>query len=161
MASSFDPNAPDIVLKSLFLKYDTDNSGHLGSDELKTLFKDDLALTEDQAQMYALLLDRDGSKNVSFEEFRNWMRSGEYLQNMNDKSRFSVIKQAVDMFKKYDADGSQALDRQEFEKVLVDCGSTPEVVDGALQALDSDGNGTISFLEFLKWLNWVPMDSFE
>ena len=160
MASSFDPNAPDIVLKSLFLKYDTDNSGHLGCNELKTFFKDDLALTEDQAQMYALLLDRDGNANVSFEEFKNWMRSGEYLQSVNDKSRYSVIKQAVDMFKQYDVDGSQALDREEFEKVMLDCGGKPEIVDSALQVLDCDGNGKISFLEYLKWLNWVPMDQF-
>ena len=158
--SAFDPNTPDIVLKSLFLKYDKDESGKPNHHELSTLFKDDLGFNKEQADTYSLLLDRDGSSNVSFEEFKSWLNSGEKFQNINDKSRYSSLKQAVDLFRRYDTDNSQALDRKEFCKLFIDVGGKEQNLDGALKELDRDGNGRISFQEFLRWLNWIPMNDF-
>ena len=159
--SAFDFNTPDVVLKSLFLKYDKDGSGKLNHQELSALFRDDLGLTREQADAYSLLLDRDGSSNVSFEEFKSWLNSGEKLQNINDKSRYHRLRQAVDLFRKYDTDDSQALDRNEFSKLFIDLGEKKQNLEGALKELDRDGNERISFQEFLKWLNWIPMNDFE
>ncbi|XP_064651273.1 squidulin-like [Lineus longissimus] len=159
--SYFDPNTPDIVLKSLFMKYDTDGSGGLGADELKVLLKDDFGLTEDQAKTYALVLDKDGNKNVTFDEFAAWLRSGERFQTIHDKTRYFYLKKAVELFNKFDADGSHTLDHEEFRQVLASTEAKSVNVEEALKALDSDGNGRISFPEFLKWLNWVPAATFE
>jgi len=161
MANSyFNSNTPDIVLKSLFSKYDNDNSDQLGNDELKSLFRDDLGLTDDQAEMYTLLLDKDGTGSVCFEEFVKWFRSGEKMKTLDDSSRFACMQKAVEMFNGYDKDGSQSLDKAELSNVLKECGGQPDTVDSAMASLDLDGNGKISFVEFVKWLNWVPMDSF-
>ena len=155
----FDPRAPKVVLKSLFLKYDKDGNGQLNKEELSILFKDDLGFTKDQSEAYALLLDKDGNGQVSFEEFNTWLKSGENFQNINDKSRYQLLKKAVDMFKKYDVDNSQALDREEFKKLFKDVGGKAKNLNAALAELDQNDDNRISFQEFLKWLNWIPLDN--
>jgi Ca2+-binding EF-hand superfamily protein len=158
--SYFDANTPDIVLRSLFMKYDRDGSDGLGVEELRQLLKEDLGMTADQAKTYTLLLDKDGNKNVTFDEFAAWLRSGEKFNTLNDSTRYYYVKKAVEMFNAYDKDGSHTLDHEEFRQVLVSMGKTADP-EKALRSLDKDGNGKISFPEFLKWLNWVPMDEFQ
>jgi Ca2+-binding EF-hand superfamily protein len=161
MTSYFDRNMPDVVMRSLFMKYDTDNSGGLGSDELKRLFKEDLGLNEEQAQAYVLLLDVDGNADVSYEEFTKWLRSGEKLSMVTDASRYKRVKRAVDLFNKFDTDGNRSLDREEFKQLFIRTGGKPRYFDNAFRQLDKDGNGIISFQELLRWLNWVQMDYFD
>jgi len=161
MASSyFETDTPDIVLKSLFYKYDTDSSGLLSMNEVKTLLESDLGLTYEEAEAYTLLLDKDSSGKLSFEEFKTWLNSGEKLNNVKDESRFYMMKKSVEYFKKYDVDQSGGLNREEFAKLHADVGGTAETLDQALLALDKDNNGTISFYEVLKWLNWVDVGNF-
>ena len=117
--SFFDKNVPKIVLKSLFAKYDKDGSGQLNREELKGLFVDDLGLSKEQAESYAYLLDKDGNGRISFDEFNQWLQSGERFKNVNDKSRYYRLKKAVELFKSYDKDGSGALDRAEFEQLFL------------------------------------------
>ena len=49
----FDPNAPSVVLRSLFYKYDKDGSGQLSKEELVSLFQDDLGFTKEQSDAYS------------------------------------------------------------------------------------------------------------
>ncbi|XP_002169369.2 uncharacterized protein LOC100201524 [Hydra vulgaris] len=156
----FDSNAPVIVLKSLFSKYDADKSGQLNRDELKVFFMEDLGFTKEQCDVYSLLLDKDGNGQVSFDEFVIWLKSGENFSNVSSKSRFHKLKQAVDMFNEFDVDRSQSLDRAEFKRLFKSLNGNPLKLDAALSELDKDGNNLISFQEFLRWLNWVPLDNF-
>ena len=156
----FDSNAPTVVLKSLFSKYDTDGSGQLNKNELKVLFQEDFGFTKEQCEVYSLLLDKDGNGQVSFDEFVAWLKSGENFKNVNSKSRYHRLKQAVDMFKKFDVDNNQSLDREEFKRLFRSVNGEPSKLDAALLELDRDGNNVISFQEFLRWLNWVPLDGF-
>ncbi|XP_065068411.1 calmodulin-like protein 3 [Rhopilema esculentum] len=156
--SFFDKNVPQIVLKSLFTKYDKDGSGQLNRLELQGLFVDDLGLSKEQAESYAYLLDKDGNGKVSFEEFNSWLHSGEKFKNVNDKSRYQRLKKAVELFKSYDKDGSGALDKDEFEKLFIAYGGKKQNVGAGLKELDKDGNGVISFEEMMRWLRWIPVD---
>ena len=158
--SYFDEDTPYIVLKSLFSKYDTNGNGRICTTELVMLLQDDLGLSKDDAQTYTLLLDKDGSGDLSFEELRDWIKSGERLKNMEDASRYKAMQKAVRIFKYYDTDASGGLDRSEFRQLHADVGGRPEFVDVALNELDTDGNGVISFYEFMKWLNWVDLGTF-
>ena len=156
--SFFDDGCPDIALKSLFRKYDVDRNGSLSRDELKVLFSEDLGLTDEQSEIYLYILDQNGDDCVSWDEFLFWMRSKERLQNVTDKVRYKMIRQALDLFQSYDNDHNFALDKEELKTVLLNSGGRVENIEVALQELDKDHNGNISFLEFLSWLNWIPSD---
>ena len=150
-----DVETPDLVLKSLFAKYDKDSSGSLMDAELKQLLQEDLGMDTEQAEIYTLLRDEDGSKSLTYEEFKKWLNSGENFQFIDDSSKCYIVHQAVEMFKKYDTDGQGSLDVEEFRKVMVDLSYEASHTESAVQALDKDGNGVISFSEFLAWLHWV------
>ena len=156
----FNPKTPEVALNSLFSKYDGDDSGQLSQAELTVLFKEDLGFDDQQAKIYSLLLDKDGNGEVSFEEFRIWLRSGERLKNITDKSRYVLLVKAVDFFCRFDLDSNQALDQDEFKMLFKEMGGQPNNLDGALKELDKDNNNVISFPEFLRWLNWIPLEDF-
>lgn len=158
--SYFESNTPDVVLKSLFKKYDSDNSGFISTSELPVFLRDDLGLSENEADIYALLVDKDANGKLNFNEFKAWLHNGGKLVNVNDSSRFYMMEKAVEMFQKYDLDKSGAVERDEFTLLLKDIGGKPDNVDIVLNALDKDGNSKISFYEFLKWLNWVDIGDF-
>ena len=85
--SYFDKNVPKVVLRSLFMKYDADGSGVLNQSELKQLFQNDLGMSKDQSEAYSMMLDKDGSQSVNFEELHEWLSSGEKFKNVDDKCR--------------------------------------------------------------------------
>ena len=156
MASYFDENTPDVVLRSLFSKYDADDSGIIENKEARTLLVEDLGMSNEEAEAAILLNDQDGSGSLAFNEFKAWLNKGDGLKNFNDASRYSILSKAVDMFRGYDLNGNGSLDRTEFCRLLNDIGHNDNE-DAALAALDSDKNNKISFPEFLRWLNWIPM----
>ena len=157
MSSYFDNCTPDIVLKSLFCKYDHDNSGMLQQEEIEQLLECDLAMTVEEAELYSLLLDGDGSKSISFEEFKTWLKSGEKLESIKNESQFYILGKAVDLFKSYDTNKEGTLDTTEFRKLMINLNYNSEIIKSAIEAIDKDSNDIISFPEFLRWLNWVPL----
>jgi Ca2+-binding EF-hand superfamily protein len=112
-------------------------------------------MSAEQAEIYTLLRDEDGSEGFTYEEFKKWLTSGENFQLIHDSSKFYVVHKAVEMFKQYDVDGQGSLDVEEFSKVLTDLNYNASTTEAAVKALDKDGNGVISFSEFLDWLHWV------
>lgn len=156
--SYFFRDAPEIAIHSLFDKYDHERNGKLDKSELKDLLEGDLGLSPEQACIYMLLLDQSGEHSVSFEEFFNWLRSGERFQNINDKSRFGKLCQAVEMFKSFDTDNSDTLDKTQFKNLLTAIGYANVDSGKLFKQLDSHHNGKLSFVEFMKWLNWVPIE---
>ena len=156
----FNSKTPEVALKSIFSKYDVDESGQLSQNELMVLFKEDLGFDDQQSKIYSLLLDKDGNGEVSWEEFALWMRSGERLKNITEISRYTLLAKAVDFFCRYDLDNNQALDRNEFTTLFKEMGGDMVNLDGALEELDRDHNNVISFPEFLRWLNWIPLEDF-
>ena len=157
--SYFNADVPEIVVKSLFQKYDVDGNGCLGKDEMLTMLRDDLGCKPDQAQACIFMVDKDGSGELSFDEFILWFRSEEGFKNIDNSSRYHTIKKAIELFKQYDKDGNGTIDREEFKelfKQFKQSNADDSQLDSALQALDTSGDGKISFPEFLTWLNWLP-----
>ena len=64
--SFFDNNTPQVVIRSLFDKYDKSGTGTLDAQELNELLQKDLGFKKEQANVYSMLLDKDGDQNISF-----------------------------------------------------------------------------------------------
>lgn len=94
---TYDENTPDLIIHSLFSKYDFDGSGALTMDELPSLLRD-LGIGEEAAETYSLLIDKDGSGEVTYDEFKAWLKQGNKV-NQSDCSRFCVMERAVEMFR--------------------------------------------------------------
>ncbi|XP_033641406.1 calmodulin-like protein 11 [Asterias rubens] len=154
----FSSDTPTIVLKSIFAKYDKDGSGCLSQDELKDMARQDFGMTKAQAEAFILLTDKDGNQKISFEEFIEWIRSGDRFSAIDDKSKFYRLQKAITLFKELDKDGSGVLEKSEVNSLLLSQGGKPEHFDSHLKALDKSGDGTVSFPEFLDYLNWIPRD---
>ena len=96
--------APDMILYSLFTKYDENDDQQLSDKELNNLLCNEMGLTFDEAEIYIYLLDKDGNGLISFDEFKQWYKSDDELKTVRDHSRFQVIKNAIELFKQYDVD---------------------------------------------------------
>lgn len=156
--SYFSADVPEIVVKSLFRKYDTDGSWRLGKKEMLSLLKDDLGLEDNQAQACILMVDKDGVGEVSFDEFILWLRTSKGFKDFDDSSRFYAIQKAIELFKQYDKDENGTIDKEELKILMtsLDANFNVAQIDSALTALDKSGDGIIAFSEFLAWLNWLP-----
>ena len=156
--SYFNDNTPSIVIRSLFDKYDKDGTGRLNCSELDDLLQKDLGFAKEEAKAYSMLLDKDGDQSISFEEFLQWLRSGERFEAVNNQARFKNLCKAVELFKTYDKDNNNNLSKDEFKELLDSLGYKGVDVERFFEYLDEHKNGKISFWEFMKWLNWVPVE---
>lgn len=64
-----------------------------------------------------------------------------------------LVGSVDEVFKKYDRDGSGAIDRAELRAVFEDLGAeaTDATVEAAMAALDTRGSGAIDFADFTSW----------
>ena len=90
-------------------------------------------------------LDLDQSGVIDFEEFLPWWR----------KRGISTV------FSRHDTDGSQTIDAKELELVMTELGisTSPELCKDALTRLDTDGSGSISLDEYLKWFELYDLQN--
>lgn len=65
----------------------------------------------------------------------------------------SPLSEAFEIFKRYDRDGSGSIDRQELARLLeaLDEPLSEEELEIALEVVDSNGSGRISWDEFKAW----------
>ena len=155
--SYFDKSTPEVAIRSLFDHYDTDKNGKLQDNEMQNLLQNDLGLSDEQAEIYFLLLDKNGDHNISFEEFHDWLRSGEDFEVLNDEEKFHCLLQAFSYFKQFDTDNSDKLDREQFERMMNYFGYSAINMDEAFANMDKCKNGAVTFWEFMVWLKWVPV----
>ena len=147
------PEVSKNVVKSLFDKYDEDGSGTLEKGEFLKLLKDDMDLADKSINKCCTSVDKNDDGEVSFDEFLQWFQTDEVFKNVSKSSRFYKIYKAAEKFQQCDTDGSGSMDRQEFAS-FVRSTEYEDKVDELLEKLDADGDGNISFKEFLGCLNW-------
>lgn len=155
--SLFRSDVPDVVIRSIFDKYDKDGSKVLERPEILALLGD-MGLDEQQAELCFLMMDKDGNNNVSKDEFLQWFQKGEGAKVVDDPNRFAFVQKVANTFKRYDRDGSGAIDKHEFRALLASSGKnwqscTDAQIEAALRVVDKDGSGTVSFSAFLNWMD--------
>lgn len=141
------------IAESLFNKYDKDGSGSLSKREIKKLLKEELGLDREEAQIMQLLIDGDDTKNVSLEEFQEFMAKEDNVKIVKDSNSYKLLAEVERWFKQSDTDGSGTLDKEELGNLLkTNLGIPPEEADNVLVQFDTSGDKEIGFKELVKFL---------
>jgi len=164
------------LLTEMFLTADTDGSGALNHSEFKEVLKmADLGLSDRERKLVMAEADMDGNGEISYNEFIPLavdlvhtmyakMDQEEAKAAMEDEAREEaknyllhgmtkdqVEQVMMEIFTKSDADGSGALSLLEFQKCCkdADIGLTRKEVNILMHQCDVDGDGQISYEEFV------------
>lgn len=125
-------------LMRVFRQFDQNGDGQLGPEEIAKLMKH---IGKSDAEAAALMseMDEDGSGTVSIEEFAAGITAGRI------GSSEQQIKASFDMF---DVDGDGFVTHKEIEKMCSFL--TPDATRQLIKEVDENGDGKITFQEWLK-----------
>jgi len=141
---------------------DTDQSA--GTEEMYSRIR--FSLERSRMSSYSMDKSRQASfsaerkRQASMDTFKEVWR--EKMAESDEKEQLKEIKQLIGeeqydeicrMFDVYDTDGGGEIDVQELKNLMRSLGKTmdDQEAEYAMQALDLDGSGTVSKLEFLIW----------
>eukprot|EP00873_Tetraselmis_striata_P011886 jgi/Tetstr1/432150/TSEL_021607.t1 len=131
-------------LRTEFSKHDLDGDGTISCNELRK-FMFDCGYHASEVEVEALFakLDTDGSGELDFEEF---VATEIYFRAQVDDA---LMRRA---FQLMDRDGDGRIGREDLQMALEASEDTmSEELDAVFRAVDTDGNGCISFDEFYKF----------
>jgi Ca2+-binding EF-hand superfamily protein len=124
-------------VRSVFARHDVDRGGSLGGDELSN-FLIELGMNDEAMRQEAVVaMDPNGDGEV------DWVEVVGYLDALDARMQFD----------KYDEDGGGSISLAELSALCFAMGLAlqAEHLAVAMQMLDADRNGSLSFEEFLKW----------
>ncbi|GLE00301.1 hypothetical protein PINS_up009029 [Pythium insidiosum] len=164
-------------IREVFMNYDQDGNGYLDYEEFKQFMRT-YQFTPEEMDIAIEFLDKDYSGTIDYDEFAAGLlfykpdpkklarlnnhdkqsRHGKYLLNVvRERVRASIKKKSKhqlfdvrEEFKKFDSDGSEALDPQEFSAFLVGLGVklSSHDLNALMDVVDKDGSNKIDFDEF-------------
>merc|ERR1712185_770354 len=127
-----------------FSKYDTSHAGVISTSDCASLLRELGESTVDEASLARLTeeLDADGSGLIDFREFLDWWQHHGMQR----------------VFMRFDHDKSGSIDTEELAALLKSLGISlsPSQLQKAQAMLDPDGDGCITWEEYLKW--WERFD---
>lgn len=132
--------------KQTFVMFDIDGSGMIESHELSHVMgKLGEKPTEEELKDMIASVDLNGDGEIDFDEFLGLMALRRSDIDINPEES---LKYAFDLF---DADGSGYIDRNEVRQLMKKLAQTltNEEIDAIMEEGDADGDGQISFPEFL------------
>ncbi|MDP2439329.1 MAG: EF-hand domain-containing protein [archaeon] len=141
----------------MFDKYDFDRSGNITAVEFREMvYEMGYYLSERELKMALLMLDTDGDGKVSYPEFLVWWRNDNRFKKLQlNDDQYNLMQHCAAYFQWFDKDSSGTLSKAEFRDCHADLVRN-RVTDAAFEAcfatLDRDGDGNISFNEYVDWL---------
>merc|ERR1712156_148377 len=139
-------------LREAFQLFDADNDGEVTIDELTSMFaklNSDKKVKQSEIQALIRAADKDKSGTIDFQEFHVlWQKLKNFGDHLSEDER--VIREEFD---KLDSDGSGYISKDEMFKAIGGCeflaGDKEAEVKKCLDDIDVDGDGKISYPEFL------------
>ena len=130
-----------------FKAFDADGSGGISASELGQVMRS-LGQSPSDTELRDMIkqVDVDFSGTIDFDEFKTLMVSAQGDRKSRLKLAFSV----------FDEDGSGQITTNELHNVMSQFGLTDEELDQMIKEVDSDGDASIDFEEFMKL---VPEES--
>jgi len=133
--------------KKLFVEYDTDHSDTLDMEEISVLF-DDLGFTPMTHVIHDIIeeVDPETPDELTFDEFWQVML---HLR-INEGFTRAEVQHFMELFEKFDDDGSGELESKELGRILIYLGYAiePAVIKNILKEVDTNGNGALDSREF-------------
>jgi len=65
----------------------------------------------------------------------------------------SAVPNAIELFRRFDSDGSGTIDVEDLRRVCLHIGVSDEDLDAVFIEYDTNGDGVLDYGEFLKWLS--------
>ena len=148
----FDSGMSKIIIRSFSSHCSSitvvDRSGQLCKKELKNVLIA-LHIKVDDKELQSLLnqMDVNGSGKIEFGEFKAAMVKNYFGRHSK--------KELEDAFKKYDSDGNGFVTVDEFQNIMSNMGRymSRHEIKSMIQSLDSNNDGKVSFVEFIKLFN--------
>lgn len=147
------------ILRSVFNKFDFEKSGYLSPQQFTFLIlrlgkhiKELEGVEFSTAQAVFHLLDTDGDNQISFKDFVDWWRSPEarkYSYFTGEKGK--LLRKAYQLYSSHVSDKSN-MTYSQFNNLMEELNIRYSEYD--FDALDTNGDGLLSFCEFINWLNW-------
>lgn len=146
-----------VVVKSVFKKFDSDDSGRLNASEFHQACCDlGYVLSLEEAMVAFKYVDEDSSGLITEDEFVAW-----WIENAKEKKlgrlldpEYLKLAEAVSKcFVYFDKDRSGTIETAELGPLLKHCRyeCTDAQVAELATALDTNGDKHITFSEFMKW----------
>ncbi|CAD7922308.1 unnamed protein product [Amoebophrya sp. A25] len=133
--------------KEAFALFDKDNSGTITADELGVIMKSlGKNPTDDELDAMIAEVDEDGSGEIEFPEF---------LALMSKKLQAAdSIEEMREAFLVFDRDKSGSVTAAELKHVMNNLGEivTDDEVEEMIREADEDGDGELSFDDFLQFI---------
>ncbi|KAL6776371.1 FAP272 [Auxenochlorella protothecoides x Auxenochlorella symbiontica] len=137
-------------LKRAFAVYDKDGNGSIDAGELRGLLQS-LGQYPTPLELIDMMerMDTDGSGAVDFLEFATCLAENDETAELEEE-----VRELESVFLLFDKDGSGQLSADEIQKALKLLGvdMTAQETAFLVQEIDGDGNGEISFQEFLDYV---------
>mmetsp|Transcript_4909 Transcript_4909/g.12229 ORF Transcript_4909/g.12229 Transcript_4909/m.12229 type:complete len:151 (-) Transcript_4909:199-651(-) len=133
--------------KEAFALFDRDNSGTITADELGVIMKSlGKNPTDDELDAMIAEVDEDGSGEIEFPEFLALM--AKKLQAADS------IEEMREAFQVFDRDKSGSVTAAELKHVMNNLGEivTDDEVEEMIREADEDGDGELSFDDFLQFI---------
>jgi len=154
-----EPSDDGAVLRAVFSKYDTKDTGYLSLQQFTFLitrlrkYVPELRGVEfAEAQSAFALFDKDGDKRLSFSEFREWWTSKDRYSYFSGEKAV-LLRKAYALYSEYLPEkGKAALNISKFSEMMEALGIT--YTESDFDRLDKNEDGLISFDEFCEWLDW-------
>mmetsp|Transcript_85861 Transcript_85861/g.243484 ORF Transcript_85861/g.243484 Transcript_85861/m.243484 type:complete len:423 (-) Transcript_85861:123-1391(-) len=164
------------IIQDLFHKYDKDGNQFLDPQEFKSLMEDlqqRLDFPKDQIYLFLAEADMNADGMIEYEEFiplAMQIIQGMYAKKRLEQHMLNVDQHAEDLlvhgmsrdeltdlvssiFERMDQDQSGFLNKQEFVSALtsMELGLTRREINTIMFQIDQDGNGNISYKEFVPF----------
>ena len=156
------PDSDAAFTRREFLKFDKDGSGKIDAAELKIAVRS-LGLHISDAELAAMMAaaDKDGDGEIDYVEFEamiknsadgasDWNLVRQTMGGEDAEEASAAILSLKDAFRKFDGDGSGAIDTAELKLAMEHLGlalSEAELTE-MMASADKDGNGEIDIEEF-------------
>ena len=152
-------DSPCVRCRIMFDKYDTDNSDSIDAAELRDLcFNLGYYLNDEELELAMKTVDKSGDGQIIYEDFKEWWSTDDRFGSLSlDDDALEMRRQAAETFSHFDDDKSGVIEPHggEFSALhaeLTERGLTTLDEATLLQDLDTDGDGQISFNEYVAFL---------